>query len=354
MNDKKISIGKTFVGSKYPPYLIAEIGLNHNGSIMLAKEHIQSAARSGANMVKFQKRDINELAIDSFLDSSFDKCPSLGRTQREVRERLEFSKEQLVELKKFSFQHGLDFSFSVFDLNSLEVALEMDLDVIKIPSHSATNLPLIKALTQTNKPIILSLGGTTWKEREQIISILSEMEVVLMHCVSSYPTKDEELKLDTIKELERRFEKVVGFSGHEPGYEISASSVLFGASVIERHFTLSRSMVGLDHKVSLEPNEFANLSLLSLRFFKAKGIISGHVENGEIVSRKNYHVSICSTRDIPKGHLISKEDICCKQPLEDEELFFTGLEYDLIINSDVIEEISENSQIPRKSIKIQN
>ena len=111
-------------------------------------------------------------------------------------------------------------------------------------------------------------------------------------------------------------------------------------------------MVGLDHKVSLEPNEFANLSLLSLRFFKARGIISGQIENGEMASRKNYHVSICSTRDIPKGHLISKEDICCKQPLVDDELFFTGLEYDSIINSEVIEEISANSKIPRKSIKI--
>lgn len=352
MSDKKISIGKTFVGYKYPPYLIAEIGLNHNGSMLLAKEHIQSAAKSGANMVKFQKRDISELALKPFLDLPFDKCPSLGRTQREVRERLEFSKEQLVELKEYSRKYGLDFSFSVFDLKSLEIALEMDLDVIKIPSHSATNLLLLKALTHTNKPIILSLGGTTWKEREQIMSVLSNMEVVLMHCVSSYPTKDEELKLDTIKELGQRFDRVVGFSGHEPGYEISASSILIGASVVERHFTLSRSMVGLDHKVSLEPDEFANLSLLSSRFFKSRGVITGNVENGEITSRRNYHVSICSTKDMPKGHIISIEDVSCKQPLVDDELFFTGLELDEVINSEVIENIPANTQIPRKSIKI--
>ena len=354
MIDKKISIGKTFVGKNYPPYLIAEIGLNHNGSILLAKEHIQSAAKSGANMVKFQKRNIGELALDSFLDLPFDKCPSLGRTQREVRNHLEFSKEQLTELKEYSAQYGLDFSFSVFDRDSLEIALEMDLDVIKIPSHSSTNLQLLKKLSKTNKPVIISLGGTTWKEKEQIMSIISDMEVVLMHCVSSYPTKDEELKLDTIKELENRFNTVVGYSGHEPGFEISASSVLFGASIIERHFTLSKSMIGLDHKVSLEPHEFSNLSLSSSRFFKARGIIPENIKNYELASRKNYHVSICSTKNIPKGHFISKEDICCKQPLIDEKLFFTGLEFDSIINSETLEDIQENSQIPRKSIKIKN
>ena len=336
---KKISIGRTFVGPDYPPYLIAEIGLNHNGSMMLAKEHIQSAAKAGANLVKFQKRDLKELALDDFLDSPFKKCPSLGRTQREVREILELTKEQIIELREISFQHGLDFSFSVFDLKSLEFALEMDLNVIKIPSHSATNFPLIKALTQTDKPIILSMGGTTWEEKEQIISLLGDTDVVLMHCISSYPTKDEELKLDTIKELDNKFNRVVGYSGHEPGYEISASSVLFGASVIERHFTLSRSMVGLD--------------MLANRFFKSKGIRLDRIENGEIDSRNNYHVSICSTKNISKGHIIKKEDICCKQPLTDEKLFFTGLEYDKIINAEVTEDILINTQIPRKSIKLQ-
>ena len=351
--DKKISIGRTLVGPDYPPYLIAEIGLNHNGSMMLAKEHIQSAAKAGANLVKFQKRDLTELALDDFLDSPFKKCPSLGRTQREVREILELTKEQIIELREISFQHSLDFSFSVFDLKSLEFALEMDLNVIKIPSHSATNFPLIKALTQTDKPIILSMGGTTWEEKEQIISLLGDTDVVLMHCISSYPTKDEELKLDTIKELDNKFNRVVGYSGHEPGYEISASSVLFGASVIERHFTLSRSMVGLDHKISLEPNEFSNLTMLANRFFKSKGILSDRIENGEIDSRNNYHVSICSTKNISKGHIIKKEDICCKQPLTDEKLFFTGLEYDTIINAEVTEDILINTQIPRKSIKLQ-
>ena len=281
MQNNHICIGQTFVGKKYPPYLIAEIGLNHNGSLELAKDLIKSAAISGANMVKFQKRDMNELATNDFLEQPFDKCPSLGRTQKEVREKLELSKEQLMELKYFSKQFNLDFSFSIFDSKSLELALEMDLDVIKIPSHSSTNFPLLKKVSKCNKPVILSLGGSSWEEKEKAMSILKDIDLILLHCVSSYPTKDDEIKINTIEKLEKCFNKVVGFSGHENSYEISAASILLGSSIIERHFTLSRSMIGLDHKVSLEPHEFAKMADLANRFFKSRGLISEKVEENE-------------------------------------------------------------------------
>ena len=352
MIDTKVLIGNTYVGSDYPPYLIAEIGLNHNGSLNLAKELIKTASINGANMVKFQKRNIVELATFELLDTPFPKCPSFGRTQREVRNKLEFSSEQLQELHNFSNEYGLEFSFSVFDISSLQLAIKMDLNVIKLPSHAMTNLPLLREVAKTGKPVIASLGGITWKEREKAISVISNLDLILLHCISSYPTKDEEIKLDTIPELQRRFSKVVGYSGHEAGYEISASSVLLGASVIERHLTLSHSMIGLDHKISLEPQEFAKMADLANRYFKARGVITGKIEDNEKVSRYNYHVSVCTKRKILKGELITANDICCKQPRGGEENFFGGLEYDDIVNRIALVDIPKDVPIPKKSIQL--
>jgi sialic acid synthase SpsE len=186
------------IGDGLPTHLIAEIGLNHNGSLDLAKQMVLQVALSGATFVKFQKRTPEILTSSEFLDSSFSKCPSLGSTQREVRKRLELTIEAYKELKKYAEQLGLIFSASAFDLPSLDFLMELDTPVIKVASHSITNAPLLKKIAEYKIPTICSFGGTTEGERDRAFDILQSNPLIIFHCVSSYPTPDFLVKLDTI------------------------------------------------------------------------------------------------------------------------------------------------------------
>jgi len=153
------SRGEIEIGEGLPTYLISEIGLNHNGSEDLAREMIYQSALSGATFVKFQKRSPSDLAISDFLDAPFEKCPSLGSTQREVREKLELSLEGYIRLKEYAESLGLVFFASAFDLPSLDFLFEAGVEIIKIASHSATNAPLLEELARRKTPVIISLGG---------------------------------------------------------------------------------------------------------------------------------------------------------------------------------------------------
>jgi len=241
------------------------------------------------------------------------------------------------------------FSMSVFDLPSLEIAIELNLPVIKVASHSITNSILLKAIADTKLPVIASTGGTTWEEKDYAVEILNANPLVLLHCISAYPCPDYLVKLDTITELRKKYNTVVGYSGHEEGIDISVASVVLGASVIERHYTLNRSMVGLDHQLSLEPDEFAQMSSRIRRIQKARGISSG-ITPEELPSRNNYHVAICTKHRIEKGNILTYSDIVCKQPLDDEKLYFSGLEIDKVIGKSINQSIEADTPISRKII----
>lgn len=351
-SNKQIIVNNTPIGDGVPPYLIAEIGLNHNGSLSLAHQLIDLAAVSGANMAKFQKRSINDLATADFLDAPFHKCPALGDTQRAVREKLELDKPQLQELQSHCVEVGLEFSFSIFDLPSLQIALEMNLSAIKVPSHSITNLPLLIELAKCGKPLFVSMGGSSWEERKKAYEILSSSnsDIVLFHCVSSYPTQDQDIKLHSIQEIRKRFDTLVGFSGHEQGHEVSAASVLLGACVIERHLTINTNMIGLDHRISLNGDEFSKLAGLANRYFRVSGIFDGTLNPGEILSRNNYHVSVVSSRKLKAGHVISDSDLVCKQPLINEDEYFTGMEIESVKGKKLVKDIEADKPIPRNAI----
>lgn len=344
-----VSIGDVDVGPGLPPLLIAEIGLNHNGSVELAHEHIDAAALSGAAMVKFQKRSPADLATAAFLDAPFPKCPLFGRTQRAVRERLELSIEELGELKAHAHDLGLLFSMSVFDLPSLAVAEKLDLEAIKVASHSITNAPLLDAVAATGRPLIASLGGASWEERDAAVERLQDSPLVLLHCVSAYPCPDTLVRLDTMDEMRRRYGRPVGYSGHEEGVDISVAAAVLGAVAIERHFTLNRSMVGLDHILSLEPDEFAALADRVRRCGRARGTVPGLMPE-ESAARTNYHVSVCTARALPEGHTVQADDLVCKQPAGDTATFFRGLDRDLVIGRTVQRALPADVPIPRDAL----
>ncbi len=342
--------GKIEIGDDLPCALIAEIGLNHNGSEILAMKMIEAAAYAGATFVKFQKRDPSALATKDFLDSPFAKCPALGTNQRIVRERLELDLDVFVRLREYAESLGLIFFSSAFDIPSLNFLIEAGVGIIKIASHSLTNQPLINEVKNTCLPVILSLGGSTEKEQEKVIDILRVNPLVLMHCVSSYPTADNIAKLDTINVLKEKYSLPVGFSSHERGIDLSIAASTLGASLIERHFTINRSMVGLDQSISLEPSEFSKMSKIIKRVFSARGVQIGMQELEKNV-KNAYHVSVCSSRDLKKGEFLNSNDVVCKQPLKDANEYFTGLELDKVIGRKLNTDILSDKPIARSYIE---
>ena len=342
--------GAISVGEGLPAYLIAEIGLNHNGSEQLAREMIHAAAVAGATFVKFQKRFPESLADTAFLDAEFEKAPAFGMTQREVRYALELDLEVYKRLKKYAESLGLIFFATAFDLQSLDFLLDLGVGIIKIASHSVTNGPLLKKIADQKLSVICSLGATTLKEKDYAFNLLQHNPLVLMHCVSAYPTPDHMAFLDTIAYYKERYQRPVGFSSHEVGIDISFASVGMGACMIERHFTLDRSMIGLDQSISLEPAEFGELARKIKRMIAVRGVIN-EPNSDELLTKNKYHVSVHTSKLITAGTVITADMICCKQPLGDAAYYFTGIQVEEVIGKKLKRDLAADVAIPRESLK---
>ena len=248
-----VTIGSNTVGPDQPVYVIAEIGLNHNGSVEIAKHLIDVAADSGAQAVKFQKRT-PEISTPDHMKSVPRETPWGTMTYLEYRYRVEFEREQYIEIGDYATLRGLDWFASPWDEPS--VAFLEDLNVVahKVASASVTDVGLLRALADTGKPIILSTGMSTMAQIDAAVEILGVENLVIMHATSTYPLPPEEANLRMISTLTERFSGVpIGYSGHERGLQISLAAVALGATSVERHITLDRTMWGSDHAASLEP-----------------------------------------------------------------------------------------------------
>lgn len=310
--DKKVGLG-------YPTFIIAEIGLNHNGSIDIAKKLIDVAKKSGCDAVKFQKRDVNTLAIKSFLDAPDTRFPEFGRTYREVREFVEFSTEQLLELKDYSLEKNIHFFITPFDMNSAKEIEKLDLAVIKSASHNLTFIPLIKYIAEKKKPMIVSTGMSTLDELDFTVSIIksSNCPFALLHCVSAYPTPLELVNLRLIDFLHDRYGVPIGYSGHEVFDDYSQptiAAVSRGACIVERHITLDNSMMGFDHKISLNPQDLEQLVINIRNIDKMMGNGTKQLLPEEKIKRDQQRVSLSSLIKINSGTIIDKSMIGFKGP----------------------------------------
>ncbi len=333
-------------------HLIAEIGLNHNGSVELAKKSILQSVLSGASLIKLQKRTPDELSTVEMLDSPFLKCPAFGVTQRQVRDRLEFSKEEFVALSDYTDSLGAQLFTSVFDISSLKWALDCGVSIIKIASHSNTNLSLLREVALNNCSTIMSTGAASLSEVDKAVSLLiDKCQLSLMHCVSAYPTPNSETFLSTIPFYSDRYQLPVGFSSHESGIVHSIAACALGAPLIERHVTLNKSMEGLDHGISLDFSEFAQLRM-SLNQLRGVFEVKKKVLKSESPARNGYHVGIYSTRAIAAGErLVVGENVMLRQPAGDPELFLTGL--CLCNELTTVSSIEVGSHISRSMVKSQ-
>jgi N-acetylneuraminate synthase len=254
-----VSIGSRVIGGGRPTYVIAEIGLNHNGDVEIAKQLIDVAADAGADAVKFQKRT-PEISTPVHMRDTLRETPWGTMTYLDYRYRVEFTREQYIEVSDHALLRGLDWFASPWDVPS--VAFLEDLGVVahKVASACLTDIPLLRALRDTGKPIILSTGMSTIAQIDAALDVLGTDRLVLLHATSTYPMEPDEANLRVIPTLRDRYPGVpVGYSGHERGLQISVAAVALGAVAVERHITLDRTMWGSDHAASLEPTGLQHL-----------------------------------------------------------------------------------------------
>ncbi|MFT4283482.1 MAG: N-acetylneuraminate synthase family protein [Protaetiibacter sp.] len=254
-----VTIGSHRIGAGEPVYVIAEIGLNHNGDVELAKRLIDVAADAGAQAVKFQKRT-PEISTPEHMREVRRETPWGEMSYLEYRYRVEFDREQYVEIGDHATMRGLDWFASPWDVPAVEFLEELGVVAHKVASASVTDHELLRALAATGKPIVLSTGMSTLEQIDAAVELLGTERLVLLHATSTYPLPPEEANLRTIATLRERYAGVpVGYSGHERGLQISLAAVALGAVAVERHITLDRTMWGSDHAASLEPTGLEHL-----------------------------------------------------------------------------------------------
>ena len=297
-------------------YVIAEAGLNHNGSVEIAKKLIDVAAIAGADAVKFQKRTVDKLAIQSVLDAPDDRFPEFGGTYREIREHLEFTLDQYRELKSYAESKGLDFIVTAFDVEAVDFLEKLGIGIYKLASHSLTNHELLDYLARLRKTTVLSTGMAELEEIDRAVDLFRRHDapLALLHCVSAYPTPLAECNLSMIDILKERYRLPVGYSGHELGYLPTVVAVAMGAQMVERHFTLDKTMVGFDHKMSLEPDELIAMVRDIRNVPKIRGTGEKQVSETEWITRRKYHVSMASAVAIPAGATLTEAMVSYRNP----------------------------------------
>lgn len=268
-------------------YIIAEIGINHNGSMDIAKKLIDVAAVAGCDAVKFQKRN-PDVCVPEHQKGVMRETPWGTMTYLEYKYKVEFEKEEYDEIDNYCKQRGIDWSASPWDLDSLRFLDQYDLPFIKMPSAMMTNEPLMRAAAKTGKKIIFSSGMSTLEETDKAVVWMREegADFALLHCNSAYPAPLADLNLSCIRTLKDRYDCEVGYSGHEFRLGTTVAAVYLGASILERHITLDRSMWGSDHLSSVEPQGLIKLVSGVRELELAFGDGVKRVTDGELPSRK--------------------------------------------------------------------
>tara|TARA_Y100000592_G_scaffold96953_1_gene166537 strand:- start:66047 stop:66880 length:834 start_codon:yes stop_codon:yes gene_type:complete len=268
-------------------YIIAEIGINHNGSLENAKKLIDVAVLAGCDAVKFQKRN-PDVCVPEHQKSVMRETPWGTMTYLDYKYKVEFEKPEYDEIDKYCKEKGIAWSASPWDLDSLEFLDQYDLPFLKMPSAMMTNEPLMRAAAKTGKKVIFSAGMSTLKETDMAVVWMQEegAEFALLHCNSAYPAPIEDLNLSCIQTLKNRYNCEVGYSGHEFRIGTTVASIYLGATILERHITLDRQMWGSDHLSSVEPQGLIKLVRGVRELELAHGDGVKRVTDGELPFRK--------------------------------------------------------------------
>lgn len=299
-------------------FIIAEAGVNHNGDINLAFELVEKAKEAGADCVKFQTFVTDEETSKNAEKAEYQKITSGStETQYEMSKRLELSFEQFIEIKKHCDRIGITFLSTAFDFSSIKFLNKIEMPFWKIPSSEVTNLPYLEEIGKTKKSVVLSTGMSSMQEIDDAIEILRKSgtpSITLLHCTTEYPAPLDEVNLNAMITLKNYFNVEVGYSDHTDGIAVPIAAVALGASIIEKHFTLDKSLPGPDHKASLNPKE---LKLMIEEIRKVELSLGDGIKTPTPSELKNMKVarkSIVAKTRINKGDLFTVNNITVKRP----------------------------------------
>lgn len=324
-------------------FVIAEAGVNHNGSAELAKRLIDAAADAGCDAVKFQTFKVADLVEPDAPKADYQKRNAKNRaeSQYEMLKKLELSKADTRMLKAHCRKRGILFLSSPFDCDSADFLSKLGMPIFKIPSGEITNLPYLRRINSFGREVILSTGMATLSEISAALKVLRDCKVSLLHCTTEYPCPFDAVNLNAMLAMKRRFRLPVGYSDHTRGIEVSVAAVALGAEIIEKHFTLSREMDGPDHKASLEPDELKQM-VSSIRNVSAA--LGDGAKRPSAVEAKNAAVarkSIVAKRRIKKGELFSDANLAAKRPATG----ISPMKWDSVVGKTAPRDFEKNERI---------
>lgn len=299
-------------------FIIAEAGVNHNGSFELAKKLIDKAVWAGADCVKFQTfKSENCISVYAEKANYQKKTTDANESQLDMVRKLELSYNQFRELRNYCNQKGIMFLSTPFDLESIDFLAELGVKTWKIPSGEITNYPLLCAIGKRKESVIMSTGMCTMEDVHAAVKVLKDFgttDITLLHCTTEYPAPYDSVNLKAMLTLQKEFGCKVGYSDHTNGIEIPVAAVAMGAAVIEKHFTLDKNMEGPDHKASLEPDELKQM-VQSIR--NVESALGNGVKEPSDAEKKNIAIarkSIVAKCEIKKGDIFTEENITAKRP----------------------------------------
>lgn len=327
--------------------IIAEAGVNHNGSLEMAREMVAAARRCGVDYVKFQTFKAEKIANKFAAQAEYQRHNLRKRSsQADMLKKLELRPEDFISLKQCCDDAGVNFMSTPFDLDSIDFLAGLGMDYMKIPSGEITNLPYLRKIAQTGIPVIMSTGMCRMGEIEDAMDVLyhgglATDKITLLHCNTEYPTPMTDVNLRAMETLRSAFGTKVGYSDHTQGIEVPIAAVAMGATVVEKHFTLDRSLPGPDHVASLEPDELTQMVASIRNVEVAMGSSVKCVSESE---RKNIAVarkSIVACRDIRKGEILSEDNITAKRPGNG----ISPMKWDSVIGQKAIRDFKEDELI---------
>ena len=317
MQNRSMQIQDFEINDSSKCFVIAEIGHNHQGNVETAKKMIKAAVDAGASAVKLQKRDNRSLFTAAYYDRPYNSENSFGNTYGEHREFLEFNHDQYKELQNYSNELGTIFFATAFDFKSADFLQNLNVPAFKIASGDLKNLPLINYLADFGKPLIISTGGGNQEDIDRVVESLENKKAPysILQCTAGYPPTWNELNLGVISTLRSRFpHPVIGFSSHDNGIAMSVAAYALGARIVEKHFTLNRTLKGTDHAFSLEPQGLSKLvrDLDRLHVALGDGVKSQY--ESEFDPLQKMGKKIVAAKALSKGTVLTSEDFEFKSP----------------------------------------
>ena len=316
---KTIKFGNVEIGPAHPPYIIAEIGSNHNGDMNLCRQMIDAAAEAGAHAVKFQSwTDKSLIAEEEYARNTeySDKKKHFG-SLREMVTAYQLTADQHREAHAHCQSRGIAFCSTPFSIEEVNLLEELDVPFFKIASMDVVHLPLLKFTARKQRPLVISTGMATMAEIEQAVETVraeGNEQIVLLHCVSIYPPEYSTIHLRNMASLQQAFDVPVGFSDHTLGTAIPLAAIAIGACVIEKHFTLDQGMAGWDHAISANPEQLRTIVAEGKNIFAALGDGRRTVSAAEMEKRKKFRRSLVARYKLDRGHVITEADLDAKRP----------------------------------------